>query len=151
MCDRSIHVHGFQCDATLFFRREEFQCPHIVNAVCQLDDHHANVMGHCQQDFPNIFCLLLLFVKYGNSVQLGHTVHQHCHVLPEFLANIVQRIIRILYYIVQQSHTNSIGIHAQIQQNICNSQRVNDIWFSGRPLLISMGFFCQLVRRENFT
>ena len=149
VCDRRIDIHSFQRNAALFFRRQEFQCTHIVNAVCQLDNHDTDVMGHGKQNLPDILRLLLFLVKNRNAVQLGDAVHQHRHILSELLPDIIQRIFRILYHIVEQTHADRIRIHSQIQQNICHRQRMDNIRFSGRAFLPGVCLFCQLIRRQD--
>ena len=39
----------------LFFALDEMQRPHIVQAIGKLDQQHPDIVGHCQQEFAQVF------------------------------------------------------------------------------------------------
>ena len=63
-----INIHGFQRNPALLLRRKIFQRPHVVNPVCQLNDHNPNVVGHGEENFSHIIGLLLLLIEQRNAV-----------------------------------------------------------------------------------
>ena len=149
VCNGRINIHGFQRNSALFGGRQEAECAHVVNAVCQLDNHHTNVMGHGKEDFSHILCLLLFLVKDGNTVQFCNAVHQNCHILPKFFPDVVQRVLGILYHIMKQADTDRIGVHAKIYQNHRHRQRMDDIRFTRGTCLRAVCLLGELIGRYD--
>lgn len=95
------------------------QRPHIVQAVCQLDDNDSDIFRHRKQHFPNAFHLLFFLVQNHllHLNQLCHTVYQLGNILSKQLANVIQCMSGIFYNIMQQSGTDTFGVHSQRYQN----------------------------------
>ena len=56
--ERRIDVERFLGDPAPRGRRHEFQCPHIMQAVGELDQEDADIVGDRQQELAQVFGLL---------------------------------------------------------------------------------------------
>ena len=129
--DRRIDIHRLKGGVVLLVQRTVLQCAHVVQTVRELDDHDADVLRHREQDLHDIFRLLLLLAEGRHLGQLCHAVHQHRDIVAEALFHIVQRRGGVLDHIVQQRRAERVGIHAELQQNIRDSDRMHDIRLTG--------------------
>ena len=55
--DGGIDIERFARNALLFFMPEVLERAHVVEAVGQFDEDHANVVDHRQQHFADVFRL----------------------------------------------------------------------------------------------
>ena len=147
VCDRRIDVHGLKRRVMLLVDRAVLQGAHIVQAVGQLDDHDADVLRHCKQNLHDVFSLLLLLGKGRHLGQLCDAVHEHGNVMAEALLHILSGRGGVLDNIVQQRRAERIRIHSELQQDIRNGYRMNDIRLAGRADLSLMAlrgvFICR--------
>ena len=86
--DGRVDFQGLLRDALLFVGRERPQRAHVVQAVGQLDDHHADVVHHGQQHLPDAFGLALLAGVELQLAQLGDAIDTVRHVVAELLADL---------------------------------------------------------------
>ena len=140
--DGGIHLHGLAGFVAALLLRPCIAGAHVVQPVAQLDDHDPHIAAHSQQHFAQVFGLQLFDVGELNLGQLGHAVHQQGHFLAKGVGQVCQRGGGILYHIVQQGSGNALGIHAQIQHQPGNGQRMADIGLAAaaaHPLVGSVG------------
>ena len=52
--DGGEYFHSLARDSKLFIGREVVECPHVVEAVGELDDNNANILRHSEEHFPKI-------------------------------------------------------------------------------------------------
>ncbi len=64
-------------------RRHEFQRAHVVQAVGELDQQHANVVGDRQQQLAQVLGLLGLARDQLQPLQLGEALHQRADLVAE--------------------------------------------------------------------
>ena len=99
---RRINIKGFPGNGHLPGFLLIFQGTHVMQAVRQLDEHHADVLAHGQDHLAQALGLGLLPVGKVQLVQLGHAVHQPGNLLPELpLDDFQGNIFAILHRIVQ--------------------------------------------------
>ena len=73
MSQRRVDVERFARDLLLLFRLKVLERAHVVQAVGELDEHHAHVGDHGQQHLANVFGLVLFAVGELDFVELGDT------------------------------------------------------------------------------
>ncbi len=135
VCKGGIDFQGFPCFLLLLLLGHEFQCSHIVQPVSQLDDDHADILGHSQEHLSEILCLNLLLCGIGNFGQLGHAVHKFSYLLPKFGPHLLNAHSGILNRIMKYTCSNGSCIHLKFSKNDANLQRMDDIWVTGNPFL----------------
>ena len=79
------------------------QSTHIMQAVSQLDQDHSKVFRHGHEHLAMIFRQLFFVRLVFDFPKLGHTIHNHAHIMTEFPLQIVQGRRRILYDIMQKT------------------------------------------------
>jgi len=58
MRDRRIDIQRLTRNPGTLLGRKMFECPHVVQAVRQLDQHHSNIVHHGQDHFAKVLGLL---------------------------------------------------------------------------------------------
>ena len=111
MGKRDEDIHSLAEDFVPFVLRHEFYGPAVVQAVRKFDEHHSDIIVQSEKDTFEILCLkaLGLNVRHFCTVlvvehrlDFGKTVHQGSNLVAEQGTDIVNRIFRIFYNIVEQ-------------------------------------------------
>ncbi len=89
-------------DALARCRRHESQGAHVVQAIGELDQQHADVVGDCEQQLAQVLGLLGLARHQLQPFQLGKAFDQRADLRPENLVDLGPRRLGILDGIVQQ-------------------------------------------------
>ena len=138
--DRSIDIHRLRRFFQLLLAAHILQRPHIVKAVGELDDDHADVLGHREEHLPQVFSLDLdLFDLIVDLAEFCHAVHEKRHVIAEFTADLFNRHRRILDDVMQDAGRDRLLVHLQVGQYDADAKRMDDIRFSGFPHLPVVG------------
>ena len=131
---RRINVQCFFGNSgPLFGLLQKMQRPHVMQAVSQFNQQHANVFRHCQQQLTKILRLFVVGRFLLNHCQLGQTVHQLRHLIAEQRTNFFNRRIGVFHRIVQQPGDNRRGIKLKLGQNTGNFHRMRIIGVAGSP------------------
>ncbi len=85
--DGRVDFEGLLRDALLAVGRERPQGAHVVQAVGQLDDHHAYVVHHGQQHLADALGLALFARVELELAQLGDAIDAMRHLVAELLAD----------------------------------------------------------------
>ncbi len=108
-----------------------------MQAVCQLDDHHADVFGHGQKHLAQIQSLLLVHGVDIDVGEFGHTVHQICHSLAKKLDELLLGSRSVFHRIVEQRGRDHIRIHAQVvSEDKRHLYRMIDVGLAAAALLL---------------
>lgn len=141
---RRINVQCFFGNSGPFFGLlQKMQRPHVMQAVSQFNQQHANVFRHCQQQLAKILRLFVVGRFLLNHCQLGQTVHQLRHLIAEQRADFFNRRIGVFHRIVQQPGDNRRGIKLKLGQNTGNFHRMRIIGVAGSPQLSPVFFIAK--------
>ena len=148
MGQRGIDINGFLGNSALLVWREGAQGPHIVEAVCQLDQHDPNVLRHGHQHLAQAFCIEAVGVvrapgSGGQRVmdaavqlcQLGDAIHQLGDFGAEMTVQIFQRNLAVLNHVVEQGSCDGLFVQAEVAQEQGDFQGVCNVGFTGLPQL----------------
>ncbi len=80
--ERGVDLEGLARDPELLLRRQAAQGPHVVEAVGELDEDDADVLGHRQEHLPDVLGLLLLVAQRAEPGQLGDAVDEQGDLAP---------------------------------------------------------------------
>ena len=144
--DGRVDFHRLTGLVAAFLLRPCVAGAHIVQPVAQFDDHDADIPAHRQQHLAQVLRLQLLDVRELNFCQLGDAVHQQSDFLAKGGFQVVQRRRRILHDIVEQRGGNALGVHAEVQHQTCNGQRMADIRLTAPAADALVGLVRQIVR-----
>ncbi len=145
--DGRVDVQRLMRDGHLALGRLKAQRAHVMQAVGQLDQHHADIPPHGQYHFAQGLGLLLLTVGEVEAAQLGHAVHQLHDFAAELLLDDVQGdVVVILHRVVQQARCHGGAIQHDFHQNARHILRVNKVWLAALAQLPVMGLLREVER-----
>src|SRR5579885_2182498 len=75
-CKRRVNVERFLRDAGALPLRDKMERAHIVQPVGELDEQHANVLRHSEQEFAEVLCLLGPLRDKIEFLKLGQTFNE---------------------------------------------------------------------------
>ena len=99
---RRIDIQCLLGDATARGVRHEFQRAHVVQAIGELDQQHADVVGDRQQQLAQILGLLGLARDQFKPLQLGQALDQRTDLVAEDVIDLGARRLGVLDGVVQQ-------------------------------------------------
>ena len=146
--DRGVNEQGLFGDAALFGRRQRIQREHVVRAVAQLDDQHADVLDRRQEHFTegqrgNDEFLVRMRgdqLLVPDQVDLGQAVDEVGNVRAVPRLDRFDRMFRVLHDVVQEcgDHHRAVAGNGGDQRRDENG--MNDVGFAAFARLARMGF-----------
>ena len=112
----------------------------VVQAVADLDQDHADVLGHRHEHLAQILHLLLLQRGELHAGQLGHALDQLGNGLAELLGNVTERGGGVLDAVVQEGAADGVGIQADLRNDLRHRKRVDDVGGAVLALLVLVLF-----------
>ena len=157
--ERRIKVKRLVGNASLLELREGIERAHIVQAVGNLHNQHAHVLGHCEQQVAEVLGLFL-GVLDGTVRLIGSLFGHKTHVAARYFCYSSHQVADasakgciylfgshrgFFYYIMQQRCRNSSRTHAYLFRHYAShSQWVADIWIAIASAVVSVGFLGKL-------
>ncbi len=114
------------------------QCPHVVQAVGQLDQDHPHIVIHRQECFAQIlgfpvagFAFRLVFRRgEGQLIHLGNATDQPGDFLAKLVAQILKGDRRVFDDVMEQPGGNHRRVQPKLDQAAGDCDAVNDIIFA---------------------
>ena len=122
---RTVDLQALLGDPFLPLRIQELERAHVVQLVGQLDDDHAHVARHRQQDLADRLRLLHGAALAAELRDLGDALHQLGDHQAEALAQLVLADPRVLDRVVQQTRAHRVGVHLRFDQDAPDGDRVD--------------------------
>ena len=149
MGNRRINLHGFERLIPLLALREKLECARIVQAVGQLDENDADILGHGHEHLAQILHLLLL-LGVAQHTKAGYAVHQLGDRGSEFVLNGLIVKLGILDAIMQQARADGVGIQPHFNDDLRDRHRMDDVRLSILAFLALVGPVRAFVCRADF-
>ena len=109
-----------------------------MQAICKLDHDHADILCHREKHLAIVLKLYILLRHIFNAAEFRHAVNE-CHNIPAELGfHLLERGVRILDYIVQESGTNGLIIKMEAGENISNVEGMHDVGIAGNAYLTAV-------------
>ncbi len=99
--ERGVDVQGLLGDPPALVGGHEMQGAHIVEAVGELDQQHAHVLGDGEEKLAQVFRLRRPHRDEVEALQLGEALDQGRDLMPEELVDLLARRRRILDGVVE--------------------------------------------------
>ena len=109
-----------------------FERAHVVQAVGQFDEHHADVIDHGQHHLAQVLGLLLLARGEVNFADLGDALDDVGHLFAEFLADVDDGDRGVFDRVVQQAGGNGDRVHLHLGEDERDFQRMDEIGLARR-------------------
>ncbi|GHG65432.1 hypothetical protein GCM10018980_57150 [Streptomyces capoamus] len=141
--ERSIDLQRLPRLLLLLLALEVAHGAHVVQAVRELDDQDARVLGHRHDHLAH--GLGLRGLAELDLVQLGDAVDEEGHGVAEVAAELVQAVLGVLDGVVQQPRHQCGRIHAQLGEDGGDGERVRDVRVAALALLAAVPALGDLV------
>ncbi len=116
----------------------ELERAHVVEAVGELDEEHADIGGDGQEKLPQIFRLRRLLGDEVELLDLGEALDQAADVLAESGIDLRPGGVGILDGIVEKRRCDGRVIELEVGENRRNFKRMREIRVAVGPLLTAM-------------
>ena len=146
---RRIDLHRLERLVAALLLGHDLDRAHVVQPVGQLDDDDAHVLRHGEQHLAHILRLLLLAGGEADLAQLGHALHEQRHARAEPLLDLLGRDVGVLHHVVQQRGLDAFAVHAEVDQDDRDGDRVGDIRLPRHAALALVGLPRHLVGRKD--
>ena len=137
--ERRIDVERLFGGAPARFRRPVRQRAHIVQAVGELDEQHANVVGDGEQELAQVLGLLGLPGNEFELFQLGQTLDQAADIMAEQAVDLGAGGVGILDGVVQERRRDGGVVELEIGEDRGDFERMREIGVAGIAFLLAMG------------
>ena len=136
--ERGIDVERVLGDSGALVLRHELEGAHVVQAVGELDQEHAGVVGDGEQQLAEILGLLGVPGDEVELAELGQAVDQPADLLAEHLVDVLARDRRVLDRVVQHRRHDRRVVDLELGQDRGDLERMGEIGIAGRALLAAM-------------
>ncbi len=137
--ERGVDVERVLGDAGALGLRHEIQRAHVVQAVGELDQQHARVVGDGEQELAEILRLLGVLGGEIEFVELGEPVDQAADLGPEDLVDLLAGGGRVLDRVVQHRGDDRRIVELEIGQDRGDLERMGKERIARGALLRPMG------------
>jgi len=118
--------------------RHEFERPHIVQAIGELDQENTDVLGDREQQLAQILGLLGLARNQFQPLQLGEALDQRADLVAEDGVDLGARRLGVFDGVVQQRRHDGGIVELEPGEDRCDLERMREIGIAGRPGLRAM-------------
>ena len=136
--DRRVDLERLARDRLLLRRRQRRQRAHVVQAVGELDDDDADVLGHRQEHLAQVLDLRVFLRLIRDARQLGDAVDERGDLVAEARGDFFARDDRVFDDVVEQRGGDRRAVHLEIGQDRGDGERVLDVRLAGGPALLAM-------------
>lgn len=137
--DRRVDFQGFLGDAPALFAGEHFEGAHVVQAVGQLDQDHADVAGHGHGHLLEVLGLGLGLGLEVHLGQLADPVDQFRDGLAELRGERFLGDAGVLDHVVQHRGHQTLMVHVHVGEDIGDRQRVGHVRLAAAAALPVVG------------
>jgi hypothetical protein len=143
---RRVDLHGLAGDAVLSVGAHVLERAHVVEAVAELDQEHADVARHRHQHLAEVLRLPVLLRGEVDLGELGHPVDEEGDLGPELALDVGRGRQRVLDDVVEQAGTDAGGVELEAGDHLRHARRVRKVRIAAlarlpfvRPLAVGVG------------
>ncbi len=137
--ERRIDVQRLLSDPVAAICGDKLQGAHVVQAIGELDQQHAHVVGDGQQKLAQVFGLFGLTRDKVELGELGQSLDERTDLRTESLVDLVARRRRVLDRVVQQRGRDRRVVQLELRENRCDFERMGKIRITRGAALLTMG------------
>ena len=143
---RRVDLQRLAGDPLLGLFAHELERPHIVDAIAELHEEHADVAGHRDDHFAEVLRLAVLFGGEVDLRQLGDAIDERGDLSTELLLDVVERDERVLDDVVEEPRADAGRVEAEIGDDARDVRRVDEIGVSRFARLAGVHPVAEIVR-----
>ena len=150
MSQRRVNIQRFTGDGYLTLGGFEFEGTHVVQAVSQLDEHHADILTHGQDHLAQRFGLTLLAVGKVQLIQLCNAVYQAGNLFAEHFGNGGKGyVLAVLHRIMQKTRGDGRRINTDLREDAGHIRGMHKIGFAAQTRLPQVLLLCKCIGARN--
>ncbi len=149
MSERGVDVERLPADPQPPLGGVRADGAHVVEAIAELDEHHADILGHGDEHLSDVLGLVLLGAAHVDLAQLGHAVDELRDLVAEEPAHFLAGHLRVLDGVMEQRGDDRLGIEAQVGEDAGDRERMLDVRLSGEPGLARVRAVRDVERASN--
>src|SRR5258706_12844582 len=138
--DGRVDLERLARDALLLVRLEILDSAHVVQAIGQLHDHHANIVDHGQDHLADVFGLARFGSEHVEAADFGYAFDETGGFFTESFLNARDGKFSVLNHVVEKSGGKSGRVHAHVGENVRDFEKMGKIGIAGTSQLIAMAF-----------
>ena len=135
---RRVYVHGLARLKQTAVLAQGGKRAHVMQAVGELDDDDADVLGHGEEHLAQREGLLLVHAVDFDVGELGHAIDELGHRIAKQAGNIGKRGLGILDGIVQQRGAHHVAVHLEVGQNDSYLDGMVNVHLARTALLVAV-------------
>ena len=147
--DRRVDLERLAGDRLLLGRRQARQRPHVVQAVGELDDDDADVLGHRHEHLAQVLDLRVFLRLVGDARELGDALDERGDLGAELRGDLFARDDGVLDDVVQERGGDRRPVHLQVGQDRGDRERVLDVGLARGAQLALVGSVGERRRRAR--
>ena len=126
--ERRIDIHRLARDPPpLLLILDEMERAHIVQSVGELDEQHADIVRHCEQELAEVLGGALALALRLDLGQLGDAIDEARNIGPEMLLDLLGRRKRILDRVVEDRGGDRLVVKTKIGEDAGHLDRMAEI------------------------
>ena len=137
--DGGVDLQGLAGDAALLVGAHHAEGAHVVQAIGELDEDHADVLHHGEDHLAEVLRLRLGLAAELDLGQLGDAIDQLGDLFAEFAGQLLLADAGVLNDVVQDGGDEGAGVHAHLGQDPGHRQRMVDVGFARHAHLAIVG------------
>ena len=147
VCQRSVDVERLARYLILLSGELAAQGAHVVQSVRYLYQYDSYVLAHREEQLLERLSLHRRFVAEDAARYLGQSIDNLRYLRPEDVGNVLYRVVRILYHIVQERRADTGAAQADVlARNLRHGDGMHDVWLAGKSSDALVRFLCEVER-----
>ena len=143
--ERCVDVCGLPRDSPLLRGRHGLERAHVVDAIAQLDEQHADVAAHRHEQLSKADRLVLPPREVGHFAELGDSVDEQRDLAPEALGDLDHRQLRVLHGVMEDARDHAGSVETDPREHPCDPQRMHEVRVAALAHLSGVTALCQAV------
>ena len=111
---------------------------HVVEAVTELDEHHAHVLGHGHEHLADVLGLVLLGAAHVDLAELGDAVDELRDLVAEERPHLLASHLGVLDGVVQERRHERLRVEPQVGKDAGHGEGMLDVRLARQPGLPGM-------------
>ncbi len=137
--ERRVDVHRLARDPLLRLGVHEVERAHVVEAVAELHQEHADVARHRHDHLAEVLGLAVLLGGEVDLRELGDAVDQESDLVSEFVVDVVERAQGVLDDVVQEPGADARRVEPELGDDPGNGRGMDEVRVAALALLPLMG------------
>ena len=141
-CERRVNLERFLRVALSALGLHVLESAHVVEAICELYEKHADIARNGEQKLPEVLGLLGLFRDEIEALDLGEAVDERADLRAEQLIDLGAGGVGVFDDVVEECGCDGRVVETEIGQDGGDFEGVGEIGISRGALLIAVRSHC---------